>query len=139
MTLVNLRSFHYYDRMYPCQDYTTGIGNLIALPLQGDALKKGNSAFIDEDWNAYPDQWDILLNQTKKLSKDEVLSFMAQWQDEIAKEKGHLVDYSGADRPKPWRKNDTFLKEDVVGKLHITLSDRRIGTVSGDQRKTSGV
>ena len=123
MTLVNLRSFRYYDRMYPCQDYTTGIGNLIALPLQGDALRKGNSAFIDEDWNAYPDQWDILLNQTKKLSKDEVLSFMAQWQDEIAKEKGRLVDYSGADRPKPWRKNDTFLNEDVVGKLHITLSD----------------
>ena len=29
-----------------------GLGNLIALPLQGRALKDGNSAFIDENSNA---------------------------------------------------------------------------------------
>ncbi|MGN1275666.1 MAG: TOTE conflict system archaeo-eukaryotic primase domain-containing protein [Floccifex sp.] len=39
-TLVNLKSFHYYDRMYPSQDVASSIGNLIALPLQGQALKK---------------------------------------------------------------------------------------------------
>ena len=33
-----------------------GLGNLIALPLQGRALKDGNSAFVDENWNAYSDQ-----------------------------------------------------------------------------------
>ncbi len=59
MASVNLKSFQYYDRMYPCQDVASSIGNLIALPLQGQALKKGNSAFIDRNWNAYPDQWDI--------------------------------------------------------------------------------
>ncbi len=31
MMSVNLRSFHYYDRMYPSQDVSNGIGNLIAL------------------------------------------------------------------------------------------------------------
>lgn len=35
-------------------------------------LKNGNSAFVDENWNAYPDQWDVLLNQTKKLSLKEI-------------------------------------------------------------------
>ena len=64
---VNMKSFHYYDRMYPSQDVASSIGNLIALPLQGRALKKGNSVFVDENWNAYPDQWDILLNHTRKL------------------------------------------------------------------------
>lgn len=42
---INLKSFHYYDRMYPSQDVASSIGNLIALPLQGQALKNGNSAF----------------------------------------------------------------------------------------------
>lgn len=32
---INLISFQYYDRMYPSQDFSDGIGNLIALPLQG--------------------------------------------------------------------------------------------------------
>lgn len=31
---INLKSFHYYDRMYPSQDVASTIGNLIALPLQ---------------------------------------------------------------------------------------------------------
>lgn len=46
---VNLKSFHYYDRMYPSQDMANSIGNLVALPLQGLALKSGNSAFIDDN------------------------------------------------------------------------------------------
>ena len=37
-----------------------GIGNLIAMPLQGRALQNGNSAFINDDWNAFPDQWATL-------------------------------------------------------------------------------
>lgn len=68
---INLKSFHYYDRMYPSQDVASSIGNLIALPLQGQALKNGNSAFVDGNWNAYPDQWDILFNRTEKLSIDD--------------------------------------------------------------------
>lgn len=52
---INLKSFHYYDRMYPSQDAAGSIGNLIALPLQGKALRSGNSAFVDGNWNAYPD------------------------------------------------------------------------------------
>ena len=33
-TTINLKSFKYYDRMYPSQDVTDSIGNLIALPNQ---------------------------------------------------------------------------------------------------------
>lgn len=51
---INMKSFCYYDRMYPSQDVASSIGNLIALPMQGQALKNGNSAFVDGDWNAYP-------------------------------------------------------------------------------------
>ncbi len=122
-SLINLKSFHYYDRMYPSQDVASSIGNLIALPLQGQALKNGNSAFVDKNWNAYPDQWDILLNHTEKLSKEDIEKYMAKWQGELAKEKGMLVPSISQNRPKPWKKKEGFIKSDVVGKMHIVLGD----------------
>ena len=49
---VEQKNFKSYDRMLPVQDKMPvgGLGNLIALPMQGQALRKGNSAFIDIDW-----------------------------------------------------------------------------------------
>ena len=54
---VSLKNFTYYDRMMPMQDFLPEgkLGNLIALPLQGRALRNGNSAFVDESWNTYKD------------------------------------------------------------------------------------
>lgn len=121
--LINLKSFHYYDRMYPSQDVASSIGNLVALPLQGQALKHGNSAFVDKNWNAYPDQWDILLNRTKKLSLEEIEKCMTCWQEELAEEKGMLSSTVPQNRPKPWKKKDGFIKSDVVGKMYIVLGD----------------
>ena len=121
-SLINLKSFQYYDRMYPCQDSANSIGNLIALPLQGQALKSGNSAFIDSNWNAYPDQWDILLNHTMKLSIEEIDAFMKKWNAEIAETTGAVPDVMQC-RPKPWKKKQVFNKSDVVGKMHIVLGD----------------
>lgn len=120
---INLKSFHYYDRMYPSQDAASSIGNLIALPLQGQALKNGNSAFVDKNWNAYPDQWDILLNHTRKLTVQEIEDCMAKWQAELAEQKGMTALAASENRPKPWKKKDNFVKADVVGKMHIVLAD----------------
>ena len=47
------------------------LGNLIALPLQGRALQNGNSAFVDESWMTYKDQWKRL-RETRKLSEKEI-------------------------------------------------------------------
>ena len=118
---INLKSFHYYDRMYPSQDATSGIGNLIALPLQGRALKDGNSAFVDKNWNAYPDQWDVLLKRTEKLDIDDIERLMAKWQGELAQATGISAAVTVQNRPKPWKKKDGFVKSDVVGNMHIVL------------------
>lgn len=120
---INLKSFHYYDRMYPSQDVASSIGNLVALPLQGQALKNGNSAFVDENWNAYADQWDVLLNRTEKLSMEDVECHMAKWQQELAETRGLVISPNMTNRPKPWKKHCEFEKEDVVGKLHMVLSN----------------
>ena len=98
---INLKSFHYYDRMYPSQDTAGSIGNLIALPLQGRALKSGNSAFGDENWNAYPDQWDILLNHTPKFSVEDIEKYIVRWRAELADGQQSGAAGGVQDRPKP--------------------------------------
>ncbi len=66
-------SFKSYDRFFPNQDFMPegGFGNLVALPLQGQARKNGNSVFVDENFEMYPDQW-AYLQQMKKISAAEV-------------------------------------------------------------------
>jgi len=51
-----------YDRFFPNQDTMPqgGFGNLIALPLQADPVKQGNSLFIDDKFKPYYDQWEYL-------------------------------------------------------------------------------
>lgn len=119
---INLKSFQFYDRMYPCQEVSSSIGNLIALPLQGQALKNGNSAFVDNNWNAYTDQWDILFNHTEKLSVEDIEKLMSKWKTELAETAGGGTEQI-VDRPKPWKKKQSYNKLDVVGKIHIVLSD----------------
>ena len=96
---VNLKSFNYYDRMLPAQDALNNgeLGNLIALPLQGQALKDGNNAFIDENWNAYHDQWKALLS-TSKLSKQQIEGYIADRYSENNQNNYTLLN----DDTKPW-------------------------------------
>lgn len=76
-----------YDRMLPSQDTLSkkGFGNLIALPLQKQAAKKGNSLFVDEHFNAYPDQW-IYLSNVRKLSGEDILGFIKELKGEQIQE-----------------------------------------------------
>lgn len=120
---VNLKSFHYYDRMYPSQDNASSLGNLIALPLQGRALKDGNSAFVDHNWNAYPNQWDVLLNHTHRLTREEVEGNILRWQAELSEHTGCVTSKPMDARPKPWKKEKHLFNDDVIGKLQIVLGD----------------
>lgn len=121
-TSINLKSFRYYDRMFPTQDYSQGLGNVIALPLQGKALKNGNSAFVDENWNAYYDQW-LMLNRINRLTKNDIERYIGKWKLELIADKGLLLNTNREARIKPWKKDDIFYKEDVVEKMTIVLAD----------------
>lgn len=121
---VNMTSFRFYDRMLPAQDYLEDgeLGNLIALPLQGQAVENGNSAFIDENWNAYPDQWDTLLSM-QRLSVSKLEELLQLWNvpmEEAAVE-GDIINIR--DDTKPWERSKQFHGEDVSGELSITLSN----------------
>ncbi len=51
-----------YDRLFPNQDTLPrgGFGNLIALPLQREARRRGNSVFVNEAFDPFEDQWEFL-------------------------------------------------------------------------------
>jgi len=124
---INLKSFKSYDRMLPAQDKMPlgGLGNLIALPLQGQALKKGNSAFIDQFWHAYPDQWEQLRN-IQRIKRSWIEEKLHEWHLEN-EPMGMLsvTDDQGEDQPKPWEKRRlAFSKEQVIGSMRITLANQ---------------
>ena len=61
--VMHRTDFNTFDRMLPNQDEMPagGLGNLIALPLQGLPRKQGNSVFVDEHWQVIADQWAYLV------------------------------------------------------------------------------
>ena len=127
---VNLKSFKYYDRMIPTQDALPegGLGNVIALPLQGMALKSGNSAFVDENWNAYKDQLKVLAG-TRRLTRKEIEDYLSLWYST-----GSTSEDNGTDAP--WNKNSEFEAGSVRGVVRIVLADRIYIDSSGMSNKT---
>ena len=130
---VSLKNFTYYDRMMPMQDFLPEgkLGNLIALPLQGRALKNGNSAFVDESWNTYKDQWKRL-RETKKLSEKEVDDLIRLWcpdEDTMSIFQNDIVEDTAAGQTPllfgqtPASTNRDFHAEDADGSVKIILSD----------------
>ena len=121
---VNLKDFKSYDRMLPAQEHLPegGLGNLIALPLQGRALLQGNSVFVDENWNAYPNQWEYL-KSVQKISKDFIEEKASLWSADG--ELGALSKTEDIEEsPKPWKKSPSlFHAEDAALPLSITLSN----------------
>ena len=127
---VNLKSFKYYDRMIPTQDALPegGLGNVIALPLQGMALKSGNSAFVDENWNAYEDQLKVLAG-TRRLTRQEIEDYLSLWYST-----GFTSEDNGTDAP--WDKNSEIEAGSVKGMVRIVLADRIYIDSSGMSNKT---
>lgn len=121
--IINLTSFRFYDRMLPAQDMLPegGLGNLIALPLQPEALRQGNSAFVDEHWNAYPDQW-AALQDAPKLKTEDIEKCIETWrkQNPFA---SPPADAGTQVREKPWERTIMFHASDVRGNVHITESN----------------
>lgn len=90
-------SFKSYDRFFPNQDALPdgGFGNLVALPLQGKSRREGNSVFVDENFNAYPDQWSVLMN-VSKLTEASVDNIIGKYNTDS------LGEFSKSSENKPW-------------------------------------
>ncbi len=121
MNRDGLISFKSYDRFFPNQDTLPegGFGNLVALPLQGIARKNGNSVFVNEYFEPFPDQWEYLLN-ISKLSASAL--------EEILKQTANIMplgDLSKTSESKPWEVPVTakIEKSDFSSEVVITRSN----------------
>ena len=112
-------SFDSYDRLFPNQDFlpTGGFGNLIALPLQRGPRESGNTVFIDEAFEPYPDQWQFLLS-VKKLGRQKI---------EQCLEGVFHLDSDCDDELKPWEKGlplPNYTVPDCPETVEMTLANR---------------
>ena len=114
-------SFNSYDRFFPNQDRLPegGFGNLVALPLQGQARKNLNSVFVDDDFLAYKDQWTFLYN-IKKLREDDVDKLLNL---HVNEEFGAL---STSSESKPWvtPTSQDLTKADFYSTMEIVKADK---------------
>ena len=71
--------FSAYDRLFPTQSTLSedGLGNLIALPFQGAAMRMGNSMFIDKNLEPYPDQW-LFLSTVARITGEKAREIVAK-------------------------------------------------------------
>jgi len=121
MTRNGQMSFNSYDRFFPNQDYLPegGFGNLVALPLQGQARRKENSVFVDNDFLVYKDQWAFLYN-LKKIQESTIDQLLhLHYQEELGK-------LSMSSENKPWVTPlpQNIMQEDFHAKVEIIKADK---------------
>ena len=160
--------FESFDRMFPNQDSIPkgGYGNLIALPLQGQAVKNKYSVFVDEDFIPFNDQWAYLSSVKKLSAKDletcciEITKVVHDFLpngcddcginkiDDIAKD-GTAYKISGilSNNPinqnkqsnNPASKNVQLTQKDFFSAVYITLSNQIEITKTGISERSLGI
>lgn len=114
-------SFKSYDRFFPNQDMLPegGFGNLVALPLQGKARKQGNSVFVDENFEPFPDQWAIM-QRIEKIAEKKVDELLQRHTNSPT-----LGCLSTTSESKPWETPTppAVDKNDITGTVEITKAN----------------
>jgi superfamily II DNA or RNA helicase len=122
--------FKSYDRLFPNQDTMPqgGFGNLIALPLQKQARQRGNTVFLDEQFEPYADQWAFLAS-VRRMSRAYVEALVHD-----AESKGRIIGVRvvmpDEDDDDPWqsppsrRQKEPPISGPLPEKLEIVLGDQ---------------
>lgn len=121
--------FSSYDRLFPSQDVMPrgGFGNLIALPLQRPAREYGNSVFVDEELQPFPDQWSFLAS-LQRISPRVVTDLVndAQANDRVLGVRMPVEDEVGDEpwrRPPSRQRTPERVADPLPERLKISLAD----------------
>src|SRR5205814_1045433 len=126
-----------YDRLFPNQDTLPqgGFGNLIALPLQRAARERGNSVFLDDNFEPHADQW-ALLSAVQRIDRTAAETLVAH-----AERKGRIIGVrfppGEEDDARPWpappskRRDEPLCDGPLPSQLELILSNQL--TVAKDQ------
>lgn len=112
-------SFESYDRFFPNQDVLPegGLGNLVALPLQGQARRINNTVFVNEDFKEYQDQWSFL--QTIKTNTETHIDFI------LRNKHSTIGELTKSNENKPWDtpSSSSISQEDFPDKISIVRAN----------------
>ena len=97
--------FKSYDRFFPNQDTMPrgGFGNLIALPMQKQAREKGNTLFVDDFFEPFPDQWEYL-HSISKIREDKIELFISKFSSHSNENGLGILRKEDEENSKPWER-----------------------------------
>lgn len=124
-----------FDRLFPNQDFHSGkgMGNLIALPLNGKSIQSGNTCFLDPGtFEPWLDQWRFL-RSIVKVSEDRLKSVYSDLFDEPPE----IRMISLTDQGRPYEleiilKNQVYLKRGQLGKKLIAYLRETLNFYNSD-------
>lgn len=113
-----------YDRVFPSQDTLPkgGFGNLIALPLQKGPRQQGNSVFLNELFQPYPNQWEFLesVQRIKAATLASLIHHLAPEGNTLGVRLS-LPEEQSAEAPWLWRPSRAKKEEKITDPLPDTV------------------
>lgn len=109
-----------YDRFFPNQDTLPqgGFGNLIALPLQRGPRERGNSVFLDDEFEPYADQW-AMLSEVRRIDRAQAETIVSR-----AERTGRVVAVRlspvDEDDDRPWAPPPSRRRHDSPGEVPLS-------------------
>lgn len=124
-----------FDRLFPNQDFHSGkgLGNLIALPLNGKATQNGNSMFLNsETFEPYNNQFETITG-FKKLSKNKSLGLYESFFNHIPQEpiKSNIIPATSTEI-EIQISNQVYLKRFQLNKKLITFLRDNLNFLNSD-------
>lgn len=117
-------TFKAFDRMLPAQSTIPegGFGNLIALPFQGKAQRKGNSVFVDDQFEPFPDQW-LYLSQIQLIPRVTVQNLIESIENRPHGIAAVAAANTGVPHSQRLRKQLPLTPQDFPSSLSVTQAD----------------
>lgn len=117
--------FESFDRLFPNQDHMPkgGYGNLIALPLQRQAVEKENSVFVDDAFRMIVSQTGVL-QSIRRYSRTEIVNVLKLFPDVILEDVNDR-EIEEEDKTLPWeKKKEEKIPEDLPDYIEVVLYDK---------------
>jgi superfamily II DNA or RNA helicase len=127
-----------YDRLFPNQDTMPrgGFGNLIALPLQYEPRRRGNTVFVNDRFEPHSDQWAFLAS-VHRMAPAEVEAIVREATRSGRVLGVRLPETAGDDSAAPWarppsgRLQRTPVAGPLPGSLQAVLAQRLFVETTG--------